>query len=267
MKKLLFIVTLLLLFLTGCGSKKMVALNEKQIISTDTYKIEKLQNNILSYKNHTAVIENCIEISENAMYSPVRVECCYSHIYTDVADLYPDSENIISGTVVDISYSDEDAVAATYCTVAVDEVLKGEEIESGSLVTVALSQGFCRVSKYAEVYGNDHFPDFDMSKGDTTYFVYAFDGEPLVQNGETFVLFLSPKLEHPAIDGGYFVPIGIFMGRYQLNEEGLYERYAPDTDFYAVTDTVTRSTKTEQPMTLDELREQILEAEELYHEN
>ena len=113
MMRKLFTIAVLLLFLTGCGNKKTAVLSEKQMISTDTYKIEKLQSNFLSYKDNTAVIENCIELSENAMYSPVRVECCYSHIYTDVADLYPDSENIITGTVVDISYSDEYAVAST----------------------------------------------------------------------------------------------------------------------------------------------------------
>ena len=55
--------------------------------------------------------------------------------------------------------------------------------------------------------------------------------------------------------------------RYQLNENGLYERYAPDADFYSVTDTITRSVKTEQPMTLNELKEQVQEAENFYVNN
>lgn len=255
MMRRLFAIFVFFLLLTGCGSKETDVLNENNAVFTNIY------------KDNTAVIENSFEISKDAMYSPTWVKSCFSRIYTDVVDLYPDCENIISGTVVDISYSDEDAVAATYCTFAVDEVLKGTEIEAESLITVALFQGFCRVSKYAEVYGNEHFPDFDMSKGDTTYFVYSFDGEPLVQNGESFVLFLSPKQECTSINGWYFVPIGTFMGRYQLNENGLYERYAPDADFYSVTDTITRSVKTEQPMTLNELKEQVQDAENFYQNN
>ncbi|MDD6571157.1 MAG: hypothetical protein PUF12_02090 [Thermoflexaceae bacterium] len=244
--KIIIILFMFTILLSGCNNKNVVASNTDAAIYVG------------NYKDCTAEITNCIEISDNASYSQVKMDACFSHIYKNISDLYPDAENIVEGTVIEITYSDENASAATYCTFAVDEVLKGSKIEKNSLITVAAFQGFCRISQYVEIYGNDHFPKFDLSNADAMYFVYAFDGEPLIQTGEKFVLFLSPQQENETIIGSYYIPIGTYMGRYKLNNEGYYERYSPRNDTYAITNGNTRNgVEIESPMTLDEIREAV----------
>ncbi len=197
-----------------------------------------------------------IIIDEDAKIFKVSSEACYQHIYYNAEDLTQKSYNVIIGEIVDLEYVDERALARTLCTVRVDEVLAGNEINRGSEIKILEYQGYCRLSKYVEVYGNDHFPDYDLSSADKEYLEYTVEGEPMVAIGDKFVYFLSPSISNNELDKQYYEIMGTFMGKYSI-QDSLCERYKPTEDFYSY-ETKARSMVQEDVLTLDELRTIVL---------
>lgn len=229
--------------------------------SVSTSNDEILTVDLSQYEDCTAQIENGLQIEKNAKYRVVESKACFYTTFTDIFDLYPEAENIVVGEIVDLIYNDDGGIAKTFCSVAVSEVLKGNDIQQNSVITMLEYQGYCRMSKYVEYYGADHFTNYDESVAESTYFVYSIEGEPLIQLGDKFVLFLSDKIEKEGISGCYYGAIGTFMGKYKLNEFGTYARYSPEENYYNVVDNMARNVSGEQPMTLEEIRSAIEIAE------
>lgn len=172
---------------------------------------------------------------------------------------------MIVGEIVDIQYNDDNAIAKTFCSVAVNEVIKGNDIIENSIISVMELQGYCRLSKFIQVYGDAHFPNYDEEEAETLCFMYSIEGEPLVQIGEKYVFFLSPKLdkdsedgeELDSIEGNYYITKATFMGRYKLNKEGLYQRYSPYDGYYVEFDNQQRALLEEKPLTLEEIKDTV----------
>lgn len=215
-----------------------------------------VEKSLDEYTDCTAVIKNSIHIPSDAKFSTVGSAACLGKIYKNVAELYPAARNIVAGEVVGITYTDTNASARTYYSLAVTEVLKGEDIEEESIVTILELQGYCRLSQFVEKYGTAHFEDYDAQAADSSYFVYTLSGEPLVEIGDRYVLFLGEACKDENASG-YYVVQEAFIGKYQLNDAGFYERYSPEDVYYQVVDEKTGVVTKEAPMTLNEVREAI----------
>lgn len=259
MKKILLSTLIFFVMLVGCRKDAQL---ENEI---NNYAVQ-----LDDYRNYTASINSQITIADTAKYSNVDIEACFSHKYMNVEEIAYAADNIVVGKIVDITYNDDNAIAKTFCSFAVSDVLKGEEIDANSIITVMEFQGYCRLSKFIEVYGDAHFPDYDEETADTSYFVYSVEGEPLVNIGDEYVLFLSRRLDANSENGekingmigNYYITIATFMGRYKLNEEGLYERYSPYEGFYKENNF--RMISEEEPMSLEEIKTSVSEVTEQY---
>ncbi len=195
-------------------------------------------------------------IGENSKIINVSSEACFKHIYVNAEDLTENAYNVIIGEIVELEYIDNNANARTICTVEVDEVLEGNEIVKGERIQILEYQGYCRLSKFVEVYGDDHFKGYDMSHAESEFLKYTVEGEPLVSVGEKYVYFLSPELSNSEIEGNYYEIMGTFMGKY-LIKDGLCDRYEPTEDFYDYMGKE-RSIKREGVLTLEELKNIIM---------
>lgn len=183
----------------------------------------------------------------------VNVEACFSDYYRNIPELYEDADNIIIGIVESIVYSDKNADPISYCTINVVDSLKGNI--TNEKIVIKEKQGYCRLSQYIQKYGDEHFKDNLYENIQDIYFSYAVDGEPLVEVGDTFVYFLSPKLSDENYE--YYVPIAIYMGKYRLDEEGLYSRYCPIDGMYDIVNKERMSVLSEGKMTLREIENEI----------
>ena len=203
------------------------------------------------------VRDGTFAVADDARIMYVPSEGSYIHIYSDAQDLTSNSYNVIVGEIIGIEYIDERAIARTICTVKVHEVIAGEEITADTEIKILEYQGYCRLSRFVEVFGNDHFKDYDLSSADTEYFAYTAEGEPFVSVGEQYVYFLSPKLSSEEVDGEYFEIMGTFMGKYRI-ENDMCARYKPTEDFY---DTWTngRIVKREGSLELNQLKNIVIE--------
>lgn len=254
--------------LTACsnktvGSKDTITIPDNQVTMEQTNTDEALseENTVYEksfdeYKDCTGEIRNTVDISEEARFSTVGAMACLGNIYKNVAELYPAVKNIVVGEVVSVAYIDTDANARTYYSFAVTEVLKGNDIEKESIVTILELQGYCRLSQFVEKYGTAHFEDYDAATADSAYFIYTLSGEPMVQPGDKYVLFLGEQCEDENASK-YYVVQEAFIGKYQLNSEGYYERYSPEDCYYEVVDEKTKAVTREAPMTLEEMREAV----------
>lgn len=74
------------------------------------------------------------------------------------------------------------------------------------------------------------------------------------------MVFLGEQKQEGRIEGAYAV-IGNFMGKYVLDQDtNLYSRFCPseNSDLYTVHDSATNAVIQEEPMSLPEIREEIL---------
>lgn len=255
---MLILVLSFILIACDSGNKDLNSASEANTpLSNDNQETSGESNDISSYENHTYAVKKTFEPADDAEFSVVGGAASFGKIYKNVNELYEDAANIISGEVLEITYSDEDAAAKTYYSFAVNEVLKGNAIHEKTIITVMEMQGYCRLSKYVEKYGADHIENYDESEAENIYFVYTVEGEPLIQKGDKYVLFLG-NAHDDHLGDGYFVTIGAFMGRYQANSDELYERYSPEDIYYQVTDGAGRTISREMPMSYTELKEAVL---------
>lgn len=199
-----------------------------------------------------------IEITQKSKIYNVTSDACFKHIYYNIEDLTDNSYNIIIGKIKNIEYIDERAIARTVCDIEVEEVLAGEDIKDETEIKILEYQGYCRLSKFIEVYGNEHFVNYDTSNADKEYFKYTADGEPMVVEGERYVYFLSPCLSSNEINGEYYEIIGTFMGKY-LIEDNICERYTPSPNFYNIQEK-NRISINNEGIKLDDIREYVLSA-------
>lgn len=235
-------------------SKNTVA-QELETTTLETQVVEETvsqEKNIADYTDNTFDVKNTFTIAENGTFSTIAGVSEFGTIYKDIESLSLKAKNIVIGEVIEIQYTDDDATAKTYYSFAVHDVLKGTSISKESIITVVEFQGYCRLSSLVNKNGADHIENYKEETADSTYYVYTVSGEPLIQVGDKYVLFLDNKTSD-----GYFMSVGSFMGRYKEDTDGYYSRYSPEEIFYAKQDEKTGEVYYELPMTLDEILNKI----------
>ncbi|MDD6571156.1 MAG: hypothetical protein PUF12_02085 [Thermoflexaceae bacterium] len=258
MLKKVILLLLISMFLTACqknagngNGETSAAITENVTETTDEVVIETTtKKDINEYKDCTTVIGNSFkELAENPNLIPVRMTGDFGKSYDTVEDLCSDSICVVRGKIIDLTYSDTGSSGKTFYSFAVEEVLWGGEIKEETIVTMYDCQGYVRLKTYREVYGNSYAEYED--EAEKTYMIYSF-GEPLVQIGEEYVLFVQSKdasWEYAEVEGEFYRILAPYVGKFRLNEEGLYERYLPENDkqFYELI----------KPLSLEEIKEQL----------
>lgn len=258
MKKVILLL-LIGILLTACQKNAGNGNDETSAAITETITetagevvTETTKRDISEYKDCTTVIGNSFqEIAENPNLILVWMTGEFSRSYDTIKDLRSDSICVVRGKIMDLTYSDVGSSGKTFYSFAVEEVLWGGEIEEETIVTMYDCQGYVRLKTYSEVYGNSYAEYED--EAEKTYLVYSF-GEPLVQIGEEYVLFIQSKdasWEYAEVEGEFYRILAPYVGKFRLNEEGLYERYLPENDnqFYELA----------RPLSLEEIKEQLAE--------
>lgn len=251
---LFFIFTLL----TACQKNNGISSNASNEVRTETTSEfmtdTTVEKDIGEYKDCTAVIENSFnEIAENPNLIPVWMTGDFRTSYDTIEDLYSDSLCVVRGQIVDLTYSDVNASGKTFYSFAVEEVLSGKDINAETIVTMYDCQGYVRLSTFRE-QNSGVYSEYE-EEADKTYLVSSF-GEPLVQIGEEYVLFIQSKdasWEYAGVEGEFYRILAPYVGKFKLNEDGLYERYLPESDrsLYQLT----------EPVTLEEIKRQLNAAE------
>ena len=164
--------------------------------------------------------ENVIELTSNPDFKK---------IYNNIEELYPDSENIIYGTVNQVSYFDGSGVGNTVYDFVVEKVYKGN-LKENTLISVLTAGGYARLSKHIEVFGDGKFSDYTAEQINNTLLKTEFMKAPTPKSGDKYLLFLSAPTnnEHPFPDGLYS-EIGAFMGRY-VKTNNNFSKYIPEDE-------------------------------------
>lgn len=219
------------------------------------------KKDISEYEDCRAVTLNATkEIAENPIFIfLMHPEVDYNRDCT-MDELCRHAVSIVRGTIVDLSYYYGDLHGGTYYSFAVSEVLWGEAIAPETIITVQEDQGILPLTAYrANRYFNaanaysEFIGDDDV---DRTYFIESAS-EPFVKIGDEFVLFLGDgsRFESGNIIGNWYYTG--YDRKYKRNEDGLYERTIPEL----LRDLNAFQSANLEPVTLDELKEQIAEAQ------
>lgn len=245
----LLMVVLIMAFI-GCSQ-----CNTECDVDTTIGNLSEPSSKTLTLIDKTIKVEDTFDISDESVIQTTPIHACFTQIYPNLESIYDKAENVVVGTVIEVQYTDEDAKPRTIYSFQISEVLKGD-IMPNTLISVAESNGYVRLSKFIEKYGADHFENLTEEEITNSVFLQSIEGAPLAAEGETYVAFLSEKKTEGQLAGAYVV-IGNFMGKYVLNTASkLYERFTPSTDpeFYVVEASNGRTISAEQPMSLDEIK-------------
>lgn len=212
---------------------------------------------ISEYEDRTIVIpgDSFKEIAENANLIPVMISTGSGYSLDTIEDLYRHSEHVVRGKIIDLTYTESGKFGATCYSFAIEEVLGGKEMEPETIVSLFDNQGYVRLKTYQEEMGSDAYSQYSGEEADRTYFVQT-SGEPLVEIGEEYVLFLygARSTWQGEETGGYYYEIlSPFLGKFKLNEDGLYERFLPEYEKHLY--------QLAEPLSLEEIKEQIAKAE------
>ena len=214
------------------------------------------KKDISEYEDCTAVILNdTIKIAEN----PIFIFFLTPHTDSNVSDSIDElcheyySIGVVRGTVVDLTYLTGGEFGSTFCSFAVSEVLWGEQIKPETIITVHFEQGITPLKLYKENHLYS-YPEFTGEDLDRTYRIIS-GGEPFVEIGEEYVLFLSDgsRFTSDNIIGDWYYVSSRYGGEFRRNEDGLYERMIPEW-----MESIFHFTGS---LSLEELKEQIAEAQ------
>lgn len=208
----LLITFVMILTLAGCGGEK--------------------QSGLTAYVDKTVKVETFTAENYNNI-SNVGGVIDFSEIYNTKEELYADAVNVVYGTVKDKSYFDENGVAYTIYTFAVEKIYKGSLAEN-DLISVMTIGGYMRLSKRIELYGKSGFENYTDEQINNTLLKESF-GVPEPEVDDKYLLFLSAPIDNePPFPNGVYSEIGAFMGRYVQNGNN-FERLTPtgDTEFYS----------------------------------
>ncbi len=206
----IIISALFLICCTGCNSNKgtlaETRFTDKTVAVEDTFNPEDF-GNVIELKSSTD----------------------FAKIYSNIEELYPDSENVVCGTVKEISYFDNSGVGNTIYTFAVENVYKGN-IEENDLISVLTAGGYARLSKHIEVFGKGKFSSYTAEQINNTVLKTDFMGTSELTVGAKYLLFLSaPISNEPPFPNGVYTEIGAFMGRYVCTNNK-FSRYVPEDE-------------------------------------
>lgn len=219
------------------------------------------KNDSRRYEDHTAKISNTFHVNmENAILVPAIMSDApgnpETYVYDTIDDLYCHSDNIVRGKIIDLTYqSDGHYKGTTYYSLAVSEVLGGEQIEPETIISVQEDkQGYLPLKLFREqVLPGAFSPKYEGEEENRAYLVDTMD-KPFARIGEEYVFFLSAGSPSEDVAGNYYSVTSGYGGKFKLNKDGLYERAVPE---------IMRGLLSQftEPLSLEELKEQINEAE------
>ena len=147
--------------------------------------------------------------------------------YLTAETLVPDSDYIVKGQVVKVTYSHASGNAITFYDVRLDEVWadrvhEGDEmLIPGDTITIYQSGGYIP----ADVFTS--YRSEKLNTSSESVILQTVLGIPLPEEGAEYVLFLTDALD-PAYDGVYMVT-GVYQGRYVIEGEQV-SRYNPEME-------------------------------------
>lgn len=188
-----------------------------------------------SYEDNTANIADAFQVdTKNAIFIPAILtddpQNPKAYIYDTIDDLYRQSDHVVRGTLIDHTYqSDGQYKRTAYYSVAVSEVLHGEQIKPQTIITVQEDkQGYLPLKLFREqVFPEAFSPKYEGEEENRAYLVDTLY-KPLVKTGEEFAFFLSDGLPSENITGTYYTITSGYGGKFKRNEDGLYEKAVPD---------------------------------------
>lgn len=232
--KILMTTSVILICLGGCGNNE----GAKQL-PTDVQ--QKSENSIVKVEDYTdSTASLCdifkIECLDETFASPAATYDFGDEFKYNFEMLYKDIsvENIVLGEVLDVAYYDLGEFPRTYYSFAVSDVLKGDDVSKYSIITVAETKGYRRLSRADEIYskyGYTKYGDYSEEEHENKYEIFAFYiDEPQVNIGDRYVICLSGKnSEEKYVEKGYYYYLmHDYMGKYYENENGMYERFIPE---------------------------------------
>ncbi|MCM1468587.1 MAG: hypothetical protein NC086_10615, partial [Alistipes sp.] len=240
--KMLTAAWILSICLSGCGYDKNVSkqpLIDAQQESGETQSSTDMSIvKVEDYTDLTASLRDIFQIEDqNEIFaSPAAVYDFSDDFKYNFGELYQDVnvKNIVVGEVLDIAYYDLGEFPRTYYSFAVSDVLKGDDVSRHSIITVAETKGYRRLSRADEIYGQYGFTkygDYSEEEREKKYEIFAFYvDEPQVNIGDRYVICLSGKNSEAEYveEGCYYYLINDYMGKYYENENGMYERFIPE---------------------------------------
>lgn len=176
-------------------------------------------------------------------------------ICDDVAQLYERSPDIVYGTVETLGYWDETGVGFTLHDFVVEKVYKGD-LKPGDKISVLASGGYCRLSKLLELRGERADSAYTEEEIRTTVYRSTDVGEPLVEQGGSYVLFLGEITDPPPFPKGAYCEICGFQGRFYYKDEDTLIRFTPENEPWFYWDEETNAPAS-QEFTLPELEAEI----------
>lgn len=229
--------------------------NTESVVDTTVSSFIEASDDTSTLIDETVRFENAFDISDDNSIQNVPIHGDFIKVYPNLASIYESAVNVAVGTVIDVQYTDEDAIPRTIYSFQISEVLKGDMIPN-SLISVGESNGYVRLRTYIEKYGSGRFESLTEEEIENRVFLQSIAGAPIAAEGETYVVFLSERKAEGRLAGAYAV-IGNFMGKYVLDSDSnLYKRFTPSTnpEFYVVDTPNSSALSPEQPMTLDEIK-------------
>lgn len=196
------------------------------------------QNGILTKTNFTdktVVLNDTFEPKNFGNVIELKSSPDFAKIYNNIGELYPDSENIVFGTVKEIYYFDDSGVGNTIYTFAIENVYKGN-LEENDIISVLTAGGYARLSKHIEVFGKGKFSSYTDEQIKSTVLKTDFMGSSELKTGDKYLIFLSAPIDNePPFPSGVYTEIGAFMGRY-VCANNKFSRYVPEDEpkFYGV---------------------------------
>lgn len=231
---------------------------------------ENIQKKPSEYIDQRAKIRGSFEMPEDAVtiyIGPMTAEVAQWDSPVTVTEMAKLVTNVVVGEVLDITYCDTDGTAYTFYSFAVEDVLKGDEIEIESIITVLEYQGYKRMTTLDALGTGYACEEYENYKGDRSkaFTIHNYANEPLVQVGDKYILFLSSKNHAFPLDfveGDFFRNELMFSGKYTMNEDGLYAKFIPyheEMRHKRVDETTGEVVLIEQPMTLEEMKTLIVQ--------
>jgi hypothetical protein len=209
--------------------------------------------------DNTVQFSNSFTVEGKPVIQDMAVDADFGVVYPDLESVYNRAANVVVGEVRDVRYTDDEAIPRTIYTFAVSETLKGD-IEKNSLISISESNGYVRIATVVETYGMIPYEGITDEEIENGVVLQSLGGAPLPKAGDQCVVFLGEQKQEGRIEGAYAV-IGNFMGKYVLDQDtNLYSRFCPseNPDLYTVYDSATNAVIQEEPMSLPEIREEIL---------
>ena len=154
-----------------------------------------------------------------------------------------------------LGYWDETGVGFTLHDFVVQKIYKGN-MEPGDKISVLASGGYCRLSKLMDLRGERADSSYTEEEIRTTVYKSTDMGEPLVEQGEKYVLFLGEITDSPPFPEGAYSEVGGFQGRFYYKDEDTLTRYTPENEPWFYYDDKTGSVP-KRKCTLPELEAEI----------